>query len=40
MKRIVIIGSCGSGKTSLGRHLARNLGNPVTDLDDLYWLPD
>lgn len=36
----MIIGSCGSGKTTLGRHLAKNLGYPVTDLDDLYWLPN
>lgn len=40
MKRIAIIGSCGSGKTTLGKHLAQNLGYPVTDLDDLYWLPN
>ncbi|MCB1072360.1 MAG: adenylate kinase [Chlamydiales bacterium] len=40
MKRIVIIGSCGSGKTTLARHLAENLDYPVTDLDDLYWLPN
>ncbi|QVL57997.1 MAG: hypothetical protein KFB93_02640 [Simkaniaceae bacterium] len=40
MKRIVIIGSCGSGKTTLGKHLAKNLDYPVTDLDDLYWLPN
>ena len=40
MKRIVIIGTCGSGKTTLGKHLAENLGYPVTDLDDLYWLPN
>lgn len=40
MKRIVIIGSCGSGKTTLGRHLAENLGYPITDLDELHWLPN
>ncbi|WP_316356102.1 shikimate kinase [Candidatus Neptunichlamydia sp. REUL1] len=40
MKRIVIIGTCGSGKTTLGNHLAKNLDYPVTDLDDLYWLPN
>ena len=40
MKRIVIIGTCGSGKTTLGNHLAENLDYPVTDLDDLYWLPN
>ena len=40
MKRIVIIGTCGSGKTTLGKHLAEKLDYPVTDLDDLYWLPN
>lgn len=40
MKRIVIIGTSGSGKTTLGRHLAQNLDYPMTDLDDLYWLPN
>lgn len=40
MKRIVIVGACGSGKTSLGRHLAENLDYPLIDLDDLYWLPN
>lgn len=40
MKRIVVIGSCGSGKTTLGYHLSKNLDTPVTDLDDLYWLPN
>jgi adenylate kinase family enzyme len=40
MKRIVIIGTCGSGKTTLGNHLAENLDYPVTDLDDLSWLPN
>jgi len=40
MKRIVIIGTCGCGKTTLGNHLAKNLDYPVTDLDDLYWLPN
>ncbi len=40
MKRIVIIGSCGSGKTTLGNHLSENLGYPVADLDTFYWLPN
>ncbi|MCB1115704.1 MAG: adenylate kinase [Chlamydiia bacterium] len=40
MKRIVIIGNPGSGKSTLGRHLAQKLGYPLADLDDLYWLPN
>ena len=39
MNKIVIIGTCGIGKTTLGRKLAKRLNIPVTDLDDLYWLP-
>ncbi|MCB1082117.1 MAG: hypothetical protein KDK63_03115 [Chlamydiia bacterium] len=40
MKRIVIIGNPGSGKSTLGRHLAQKLGYPLADLDDFYWLPN
>jgi adenylate kinase family enzyme len=39
MKKILIIGSTGSGKTTLGRVLAARLGYPHSDLDDLFWLP-
>lgn len=39
MKRIVILGVTGSGKTTFGRKLAERLGIPATDLDDLHWLP-
>ena len=40
MKKIVIIGTCGSGKTTLGSQLAKKLNIPFTDLDELYWLPN
>lgn len=39
MKRIVILGVTGSGKTTFGRRLGEKLGLPATDLDDLHWLP-
>ena len=40
MKRIVVIGSTGSGKTTLGAALAKKLNATVCDLDDLHWMPD
>ncbi|MBL8311882.1 MAG: toxin [Burkholderiales bacterium] len=39
MQRIVIIGSTGSGKSTLGRTLAARLGVPHTEMDTLHWLP-
>lgn len=39
MKRIVIIGSTGTGKSTLGLRLGEKLDIPVTDLDDLHWRP-
>lgn len=39
MKKIVIVGTCGSGKTTLGASLASKLKLPLTELDDLFWLP-
>jgi adenylate kinase family enzyme len=40
MKRILIVGTTGSGKTTLGLKLSSILGIPATDLDELYWLPE
>lgn len=40
MKRIVIVGASGCGKTQLGKQLSEQLGIKQTDLDDLYWLPN
>lgn len=40
MQKVVIIGSCGSGKTTLARRLASLTDIPMTDLDDLYWNPN
>ena len=39
MQRIVIIGSTGSGKSTLGRTLAAKLGVPHIEMDSLHWLP-
>ncbi len=40
MKRIIIIGATGSGKTTLAKQLAGRLRIQHTELDSLYWLPD
>jgi len=39
MKRVIIIGATGSGKTTFSRALAQKLGCAAQDLDDLHWLP-
>lgn len=40
MKRVVIVGTTGSGKTTLGEVLSEQLGTPFIDLDALHWEPD
>src|SRR5215213_3005159 len=37
MRRIVIMGNSGSGKTTMARDLARRDGLPHLDLDSLAW---
>jgi len=39
MKRILIIGSCGAGKSTLARRLGEALDIEVIHLDRLYWEP-
>lgn len=39
-QRILIIGNCGTGKSTLGQRLAGLTGAPVHSLDALFWLPD
>ena len=38
--RISIRGATGSGKTTLGHALGKQLGLPVVELDALFWLPN
>src|SRR5437870_13094901 len=40
MKRILVIGSGGAGKSYLARCLGENLGIDVIHLDRLYWQPN
>src|SRR5256885_16682592 len=39
MKRVLVIGSGGTGKTTVAQRLARGTGLPLIHLDLLYWRP-
>jgi adenylate kinase family enzyme len=39
MRRVLVIGSGGSGKTTLARRLGQSAGLPVVHLDARYWRP-
>lgn len=40
MQRIVVVGTTGSGKTSMARELGQRLGLPHIELDALHWDPN
>jgi adenylate kinase family enzyme len=40
VERVCVIGTSGSGKTSLARRLASALGYPMLELDSVYHLPE
>lgn len=40
MRRIVVVGTSGSGKTALARRLAGRLSCPYIELDALHWRPN
>lgn len=40
MKRVVVIGTTGAGKSTLAERLARRLGGDFVDLDVLHWGPN
>jgi adenylate kinase family enzyme len=39
VKRVVILGRGGAGKSTLARDLSRRTGLPVAELDELFWQP-
>ena len=39
-KRIIVLGSTGSGKTVLSNSISKRTGIPVVHLDKEYWLPN
>ena len=39
-RRVNVVGTCGSGKTTVGRLLAARLGVPFVEMDALSWQPN
>ncbi|HYZ57273.1 MAG TPA: shikimate kinase [Streptosporangiaceae bacterium] len=40
MRRVSVVGTSGSGKSTIARELARNLGVPFVELDSIFHQPD
>ncbi len=40
MKKVIVIGSGGAGKSTFSRRLGKKLGLPVVHLDKLFWRPN
>jgi adenylate kinase family enzyme len=40
MQRVLVVGTSGSGKTTVAEGLARTIGVPHIELDELYWEPN
>lgn len=40
MKRIIIPGAVGAGKTTLAKQLSKKLGIPHVEVDHIFWLPN
>ncbi|HIA42625.1 MAG TPA: AAA family ATPase, partial [Gammaproteobacteria bacterium] len=38
--RINVMGTSGSGKTSVARRIAKKLNIPYVELDELFWKPN
>jgi adenylate kinase family enzyme len=39
MNRVIVVGTTGSGKTTLAQHLGERMGCPFIELDALFWNP-
>jgi len=40
MKKVIIIGSCGAGKSTLAKRLSKQTGIKLVHLDQKYWKPN